>query len=104
MSVSKAQKKAIAKYEAEKIERVTLRLKKGTKKRIIATGAESINGYIIKAVEEKLEWDEENEHNEDYDYENNPGYQECLESHLKALEEMDKMTEEETYWPFNNKK
>lgn len=81
MTVSEARKKAIKKYEDEKIEKKTLRMKKGTQERIRKTGAKSINGYITDAIEEKLKRDE--------------AYNECLESHLKALEEMDAMTDEE---------
>lgn len=82
MPISDAKRKAIAKYDKESVERTTVRLKKGTKARMKAIGVESINGYITDAIEEKLKKDE-------------LYYNECLESHLKALEEMDAMTDEE---------
>lgn len=54
MPVTEAQKKAIAKYEAEKVDRINCRLPKGTKERILATGM-TVNSFIIDAVNEKLE-------------------------------------------------
>ena len=88
MPVSEAKKRAIAKYD-KKIEKTTIRLQPGTKSRIEATGAKSINGYITDAIEEKLQRDE--------------AYNECLESHLKALEEMDAMTDEDLKNIFDDK-
>jgi hypothetical protein len=54
MAVSEAQKKATAKYEREKYDKILTRFLKGTKDRIIETGAKSVNSFIIEAVEEKL--------------------------------------------------
>ena len=51
-----AQKKAIRKYEEEKVDRINCRLPKGIKEEIIATG-QSVNSFIIEAVLEKLEKD-----------------------------------------------
>lgn len=54
MPVSKAQAKATAKYERENYDKILLRLPKGTKDRIQATGS-TVNGFIVRAVLEKLE-------------------------------------------------
>jgi len=54
MAVSEAQKKATAKYEREKYDKILTRFTKGTKERIVETGAKSVNSFIIEAVEEKL--------------------------------------------------
>lgn len=48
-----AQKKAIAKYEREKVDRINCRFPKGIKEEIQKTGA-SVNAFIINAVIEKL--------------------------------------------------
>ena len=48
--VSDEQKRATMKYEAANYDRFTIRLPKGTKERILATGAESLNSYIINLV------------------------------------------------------
>lgn len=53
MPVSDAQKRATAKYEKEAYDKVLVRLPKGTKERIQATG-ESLNGYIVRCVLENL--------------------------------------------------
>lgn len=53
MPVSEAQKRATAKFEKERYDKVLTRFPKGTKERILATGAESLNGFIISAVNEK---------------------------------------------------
>lgn len=55
MPVSEAQKKATAKYEKENYDKVLTRFPKGTKDKILQTGAKSVNGFIISAVAEKLE-------------------------------------------------
>lgn len=57
MPVSEAQKRATAKYEKEKYDKILTRFPKGTKEKIINTGTESINRFIIEAVREKLERD-----------------------------------------------
>lgn len=44
----------IRKWEKENIEKISIRFKKGTKKRIQATG-QSINGFVVDAVERALE-------------------------------------------------
>lgn len=54
MAATEAQKRAIAKYERDTVERINCRLPKGTKKRIAATGY-TANAFILAAVEEKLE-------------------------------------------------
>ena len=54
MPVSEAKRRAITKYDQKSVEKTTVRLKKGTRARIEATGAASINGFITDAIEEKL--------------------------------------------------
>lgn len=56
MTVSKAQKKATAKYEKEKYDKVLVRLPKGKKEKI-QTISSSVNGFINKAIDEKIERD-----------------------------------------------
>ena len=51
---SEALRRAVRKYETEKVDRINCRLPKGLKERIQATGA-SVNSFIIDAVNEKLE-------------------------------------------------
>lgn len=58
--VSKAQKKATAKYEKENYDKVLLRLPKGKKEEIQTIAArknDSVNGFINKAITEKIERD-----------------------------------------------
>lgn len=55
MPVTEAQKKATAKYEKENYDKVLTRFPKGTKDKILETGAQSVNSFIIAAVAEKLE-------------------------------------------------
>lgn len=55
MTVSEAQKRATAKFEKERYDKVLTRFPKGTKERILATGGESLNSFIISAVNEKIE-------------------------------------------------
>lgn len=59
MSVSEAQKKATAKYEKENYDKVLTRFPKGIKDKILSTGAKSVNSFIIEAVNEKLEREQE---------------------------------------------
>lgn len=59
MSVSEAQKKATAKYEKENYDKVLTRFPKGTKDKILSAGAKSVNSFIIEAVNEKLEREQE---------------------------------------------
>lgn len=54
MSVSKAAQKATEKYAKENYDRILVKFPKGTKEQIQATG-ETVNGFINKAVMEKLE-------------------------------------------------
>ena len=56
MSVSNAQKKATAKYEAANYDKILLRLPKGIKEKI-RLYSDTVNGYITAAVLEKLESD-----------------------------------------------
>lgn len=55
MAVSEAQKRATAKYEKERYDKILTRFPKGTKDKILETGAQSVNRFIIEAVNEKLE-------------------------------------------------
>lgn len=59
MAVSNAQKKATAKYENRKYDRILVRFPKGTKERIQKAGASSINSYIIRCVLNSLDQKEE---------------------------------------------
>ena len=53
MATKEARARATAKYEAAKYDKVLLRLPKGKKDEIAATG-QSLNGFINKAIDEKL--------------------------------------------------
>ena len=55
LPVTEAQKKATAKYERANYDKVLTRFPKGTKEKILKTGAQSVNSFIISAVNEKLE-------------------------------------------------
>ena len=60
MPVSQAQKKATAKYEQQNYDKVLLRLEKGKKDKIelhAENRGESLNGFINKAIDEKMERD-----------------------------------------------
>ncbi len=50
---SNAQKNAVKKYE-QKHDRINTLLPKGTIERIKATGAKSVNSFIVNAVEKEL--------------------------------------------------
>lgn len=60
MAVSKAQQKAVAKYNAKAYDRIELKVAKG-KKDVIKDAAqkqgESLNSFINNAIDEKLERD-----------------------------------------------
>ncbi|MBO7713958.1 MAG: hypothetical protein J6S85_10340 [Methanobrevibacter sp.] len=49
-----AQQRATAKWESENYEKILLRVPKGTKEKLNATG-ESLNGFINKAILERLD-------------------------------------------------
>ena len=51
---TEARKRAIRKYEAEKVDRINCRLPKGYKDEILASGS-TVNHFIIEAVREKLD-------------------------------------------------
>lgn len=60
MTVSKAQKSATAKYESKAYDKVLVRMPKGRKEEIQAFAAqtgESVNGFINRAIDEKLQRD-----------------------------------------------
>ena len=50
-----AQMRATVKWEAANYDKFLARFPKGTKDRIIASGAKSINGYIVECVLNDLE-------------------------------------------------
>ena len=54
ITVSKAQQKATEKYDKKNYDRILVKFPKGTKQQIQATG-ETVNGFINKAVAERLE-------------------------------------------------
>ena len=51
--VSEAQMRATAEYEKKNYDKVLVRVPKGTKDKITETGC-SLNGFIVTAVNEKL--------------------------------------------------
>ena len=51
---TEAHMRATAKWEKENYDKVLVRFPKGTKDKIINSGAKSINGYIVEAVNDKL--------------------------------------------------
>lgn len=53
---SEAQRRAVKKHDMEKVDRINVRLPKGTKDKIYSLGY-SANAYVIEAVNEKLEKD-----------------------------------------------
>ena len=59
--LSEAQLRAIKKYDAEKVDHIHLRLKKGKRgeieKHIKATADTSINGFVSRAIDETIERD-----------------------------------------------
>ena len=57
MSVTDAQKRATAKFEQKKYDKILLRLEKGEKDKIksfAATNGESVNGFIRRAIEDAM--------------------------------------------------
>ena len=62
MAVSKAQQKAVAKYVREKYDLYQVKMPKGRKDEIKAhaeTQGQSVNSFIIAAIDEKMERDRE---------------------------------------------
>ena len=55
MAVSEAQKKATAKYEEKKYDKVLIRFPKNTKEKIKETGDTSVNNFIVTPVNKELE-------------------------------------------------
>ena len=53
---SEARRRAVRKHDAEKVDRVTIRLPKGSKE-VIKKAGYSVNEYVIKAVMEQLKRD-----------------------------------------------
>ena len=57
MAVSRAQREATARYEAKAYDKILIRLKRGRKAEIeerAATAGESVNAYVIKAIESRM--------------------------------------------------
>ncbi len=57
---TEAQKKAIDKYRAEKVERIQVLVPKGEKDKIrehAAAHSESVNGFVYRAISETIERD-----------------------------------------------
>lgn len=54
ITVSKAQKAATAKYEKENYDKILVRFPKGTKEKI-KVKSDSVNGFIVDAVNKELE-------------------------------------------------
>ena len=58
---TEAQKRASAKYDREKIDRVYVRLPKGSKEKINqhikSTSDNSLNGFVSRAIDETIERD-----------------------------------------------
>lgn len=54
ITVSKAAQRATEKYDKKNYDRILVKFPKGTKQQIQATG-ETVNGFINKAVAERLE-------------------------------------------------
>lgn len=50
---SPAQREAVRRHDSEKVDKITVRLPKGTKEEILATG-QTVNTFVIDAVIEKL--------------------------------------------------
>ena len=60
MAISKAQQRAVAKYNAANYDRVELRLPKGKKEECKAHAAkqgEALNKFIVRAINETMERD-----------------------------------------------
>ena len=58
MAVSKAQQKAVGKYEKENYDKVLLRLQKGSRDKIKAHAQQkcmSLNAYIVDLIEKDME-------------------------------------------------
>ena len=59
-ALSEARKRANAKYDKENYQYITFKARKGTRDKIKAAAAgigESLNGYIIKSIDERMERD-----------------------------------------------
>ena len=57
MAITKAQQKAVAKYNAKAYDRIELKVKKGEKEKIKAYAdqcGESLNGFINRAINEAM--------------------------------------------------
>lgn len=64
MPYSEAQKRATVKYRKENYDRIMLEIKRGAKdewKGAAAGAGESLNGFIVKAVEERIARDQRGE-------------------------------------------
>ena len=62
MAVSKAQQKAVGKYEKENYDKVLLRLQKGSRDKIKAHAQQkgmSLNAYIVDLIEKDMKTEED---------------------------------------------
>ena len=62
MAVSKAQQKAVGKYEKENYDKVLLRLQKGSRDKIKAHAQQkgmSLNAYIVDLIEKDMRTEED---------------------------------------------
>ena len=50
---TEARRRAVRKHDSEKVDKVTVRLPKGTKDQILATG-QAVNAFVIHAVMDAL--------------------------------------------------
>ena len=60
MPASKAQQKAVAKYELNNYDKFLVRVSKGRKEKLqdyAAAVGQSLNGYVVQAVDERIERD-----------------------------------------------
>ena len=66
MAISKAQRKAVAKYNAANYERIELRVEKGQKQVIkdhAESNGETLNGFIKRAINETMLKEKEGKNN-----------------------------------------
>ena len=63
MAISKAQQRAVAKYDAKNYDKICVRIKKGQRDILKAHAdeqGESLNGWIVSAIKAKLKQDKNN--------------------------------------------
>lgn len=63
MAITEAQKRAVAKYNSANYDKLTVRIKKGQREILKAHAdgrGESLNGWIVSAIKEKLKKEKNN--------------------------------------------